>query len=97
MRLSPRKSSTFRAAVAFFSLCSLGAMAAPARIILPAAAPGAAIELAANSVTGSHAIRAKPGQKFVKRRIRHGYWQECSYDGYCRYVYNGSGGYLKAR
>ena len=73
------------------------AAAAPARIALPTPEPGALVVPAVSGVTGEHAIKAKPGRKFVKRRIHHGYWQECSYDGYCRYVYNGTGGYLKAR
>ena len=73
-----------------------GALAGTGTGALPGVESGAPIVLAANGVTGAHAIRNKGEFKVAKRRVHKGYWQECDYSGYCRYVYNGSGGYLKA-
>ena len=84
--------------VAAFALAigQSGAIAGTGTAALPVVESGAPIVLAANGVTGGRAIQNRRDFKVAKRRVHKGYWQECDYAGYCRYVYNGSGGYLKA-
>ena len=66
----------------------LGAAPFPAlRAAVLAHAP--AIQLAANSVDASRALRQSK-HKWTKREMRKGYWTECGYDGYCTTIYAGS-------